>query len=356
MGRGYRHTCCHRIKHDCAKAKNGLYSIRVSNPTSFTVEYRITKDPNQRGNNKFGILFGLLANEHINGCSAFGADNDLPRHGFFVDDLLNRVGGDTTGEPLEIRNTMPTLCISSANTFRFSLLTVPYLHLCGEIRQGDQDIQFPIQFKDLPMDDYRPVIAFTGIGEGVWGVDAKEVRTCFPWHSGWSVWEAGLVAYNYADVAFVLQGGEWYPAHKVVLAAQSETLNELFLEQGPAFVHVYVPRAVSMTAMESFLKYLYTNNFMSGHAYTNNLADVLFLAYYYEVEELFHTCGLEILNMLSNDTIFDALRMVHALGRWRGETRSSMAVDWLLTELRKYLQRDSGRLDAFLQDLLRLSA
>ena len=302
MARGYRHTCCYRIKHDCAKAKNGFYSIPVSNPTTFTVEYRITKDPNQRGNNKFGILFGLLANEHINGCSAFGADTDLPRHGFFVDDLLNRVGGDTTGEPLEIRNTMPTLCISSANTFRFSLLTVPYLHLCGEIRQGDQDIQFPIQFKDLPMDDYRPVIAFTGIGEGVWGVDAKEVRTCFPWHSGWSVWEAGLVAYNYADVAFVLQGGEWYPAHKVVLAAQSETLNELFLEQGPAFVQVYVPRAVSMTAMESFLKYFYTNNFMSGHAYTNNLADVLFLAYYYEAEELFHTCGLEILNGLSSET------------------------------------------------------
>ena len=164
------------------------------------------------------------------------------------------------------------------------------------------------------------------------------------------------MAHKYADVAFVLQGGERCPAHKVVVAAQSERLNELFLEQGPAFVHVYVPRAVSMTGMESFLKYFYTNNFMSGHAYTNNLADVLFLAYYYEVEELFHTCGLEILNMLSNDTIFDALRMVHALGRWRGETRSSMSIDWLLTELRKYLQRDSGRLDAFLQDLLRLSA
>ena len=122
-----------------------------------------------------------------------------------------------------------------------------------------------------------------------------------------------------------------------MLAAQSETLNELFLEQGPAFVEVYVPRVVSMTAMESFLKYFYTNNFMSGHAYTNNLADVLFLAYYYEVEELFHTCGLEILNRLSNETIFDTLWMVHELGRWRGETRSSMALDWLLTELIDWL-------------------
>ena len=65
MGRGYRHTCCHRIKHDCAKAKNGLYSIPVSNPTSFTVECKITEDPNQRGNEKVGILFGVLANKHM---------------------------------------------------------------------------------------------------------------------------------------------------------------------------------------------------------------------------------------------------------------------------------------------------
>ena len=114
--RGY----CQRIQHDCAKKNKGLYPIHVSNPTSFTVEYKITEDPNQRGNEKFGILFGALANKHINGCSAFGADNPLPRHGFFVDDLLNRMGGDATGEPLEIRQRMPTLCISSANTFRFN--------------------------------------------------------------------------------------------------------------------------------------------------------------------------------------------------------------------------------------------
>ena len=301
MRPGYRHTWCQRITHDCVKGKR-VYRIRVINPTCFTVEYTITEDPNQRANNNFGILFGLLANQHINGRSAFGADDDLPRHVFFLDDLLYRVGGDTTGQPLEIRNTMPTLCISKANTFRFSLLSMPYLHLRGQIRQGKQDIRFPIEFKDIPVDDYWPVIAFTGIGKGVWGVHAEEVSTCFPWHSGWSVWEAGRVAYNYADVAFVLQGGEWYAAHKVVLATQSATLNELFLQQGPAFVEIYVPRVVSMSAMESFLKYFYTNNFMSGHAYTNNLADVLFLAYYYEAEDLFHTCGLEILNGLSSET------------------------------------------------------
>ena len=251
---------------------------------------------------------------------------------------------------------MPTLCISKANTFRFSLLSEPYLHLCGQIRQGKQDIRFPIEFENIPVNDYSPVIAFTGIGEGVWGVHAEEVSTCIPWHSGWSVWEAGPVAQNYVDVAFVLKdqaGSVVYKyAHKVVLATQSATLNELFLQQGPAFVEIYVPRVVSMSAMESFLKYFYTNNFMSGHAYTNNLADVLFLAYYYQVEELFHTCAVEILNGLCSETIFQALCMVDELRNWRGETRSSMALDWLLTELGKYLEDDSVRLHAFLKDLV----
>ena len=206
------------------------------------------------------------------------------------------------------------------------------------------------------MDDYWPVIAFTGIGKGVWGVHAEEVSTCFPWHSGWSVWEAGRVAYNYADVAFVLQGGEWYAAHKVVLATQSATLNELFLEQGPAFVEVYVPRVVSMSAMESFLKYVYTNSFMSGHAYTNNLTDVLFLAYYYEVEDLFHSCGLEVLKTLSVETVVDTIGMLRSLHRWGGETRSSMALDYLSTELTKYLQRDGSMLAALVKGMLRPSA
>ena len=99
--RGYRQTYCQRIQHDCAKKNKGLYPIHVSNPTSFTAEYKITEDPNQRGNEKFGILFGALANKHINGRSAFGADDDLPRHGFFLGDLFiscgRRYNGAATG-------------------------------------------------------------------------------------------------------------------------------------------------------------------------------------------------------------------------------------------------------------------
>ena len=49
------------------------------------------------------ILFGILPTKHIKGFSAFGADNEFPRHGFFVDDFLNRLDGDATGQQLEIR-------------------------------------------------------------------------------------------------------------------------------------------------------------------------------------------------------------------------------------------------------------
>ena len=81
MRSGYRHTGCQRIRHDCAKGKR-VYRIRVINPTCFTVEYTITEDPNQRANNIFGILFGLLANKHINGRSAFGANDELLKVSF----------------------------------------------------------------------------------------------------------------------------------------------------------------------------------------------------------------------------------------------------------------------------------
>ena len=93
---------------------------------------------------------------------------------------------------------------------------------------------------------------------------------------------------------------------------------------------------------------------MSGHAYTNNLKDVLFLAYYYQVEELFHTCAVEILKGLCSETILQAFSMVQELRvlGLPGETRSSMTLDWLFRELRKYLEGDSARLCAFLNQLV----
>ena len=273
MGPRYRQE----IKHDCADGRR-VYRIHVQNQTSFTVEFRITEDGNEDANNQYCILFGILSSTDINEDSAFDADDDLPQQGYFLDDLLYRVGGDKTGLPVEIRNSRPTLCISKENTFRLSLVPGPYLHLCGQIRQGQQDIPFPIEFTTIQANDYSPIIWIRG--KGVWCVEVEEVDTCIPYHTGWSLWETCSVARYYVDVAFVLkdQAGSvvYKPAHKVVLATQSATLNELFLQQGPAFVEVYVPRVVSMSAMESFLKYFYTKNFMSGHAYTNNLADSCF--------------------------------------------------------------------------------
>ena len=164
------------------------------------------------------------------------------------------------------------------------------------------------------------------------------------------------MASNYVDVAFVLQdeaGSVVYKyAHKVVLATQSATLDKLFLEQGPEFVQVYVPGVVSVSAMETFLEYLYTKKFMSGHAYTNNLKDVLFLAYYYQVEELFYTCAIEILKGPCSETIFQAFSMVQELRLLGlpGETRSSMT-DWLFIQVNKYLEGDAGRFRSFLANV-----
>ena len=95
---GYRHQP--GIKHDTAK--RGVYPVPVLNRGTFTVKFRITVDPNQRGRENYSILFGILPATHIQGFSAFDTDNQLPAHGFFVDDLLNGLGPDGTEEVLEI--------------------------------------------------------------------------------------------------------------------------------------------------------------------------------------------------------------------------------------------------------------
>ena len=355
MGPGYRQE----ITHNSADGR-GVYSIHVQNQTSFTVEFRITEDGNENANNQYCILFGILSSTDMNEDTTLDADHDgLPQHGYFVDDLLYRVGGDRTGLPVEIRNSRSTLCISRENTFRLSLVRQPYPHLCGQIRQGQEDIPFPIEFTSIQPDDYSPII-WIRRGTGVWSVEVEEVDTCIPYHNGWSLWKTCPVAHYYVDVAFVLKDlvGNLVVkyAHKVVLATQSATLNELFLEHGHEFVRVYVPRMISVSAMETFLEYLYTKNFMSGHAYTNSLKDVLFLAYYYSVEQLFYTCAIEILKGPCSETIFQAFSMVQELyfSGLPGETRSSMT-DWLFIQVNKYLEGDAGRFRSFLANVYKSS-
>ena len=95
------------------------------NRGTFTVKFRITVDPNQRGRENYSILFGILPATHIQGFSAFDTDKQLPAHGFFVDDLLNGVGPDGTEEVLEIHRKQPELSIQIGRPLHLTLLTVP---------------------------------------------------------------------------------------------------------------------------------------------------------------------------------------------------------------------------------------
>ena len=56
------------------------------------MQFNMTLDPNEQGREDYSILFGILPRKHIEGFSAFDADNELPVHGFFVDDLKWRGG------------------------------------------------------------------------------------------------------------------------------------------------------------------------------------------------------------------------------------------------------------------------
>ena len=75
----------HRIRVDTSK--RCVCPVNVGDRGSFTVQFTMTEDPNQRGRQDYSILFGILPREHIQGFSAFDPDTGLPMHGFFVDDL-----------------------------------------------------------------------------------------------------------------------------------------------------------------------------------------------------------------------------------------------------------------------------
>ena len=113
------------------------------------------------------------------------------------------------------------------------------------------------------------------------------MSTSVPWYFGWR----GLGDDHYADIALVTPDGRRFLAHQCVLASRSPVLDNLFKSNLCPEGVLQVPFEASATAVESFLRFLYTNNLTSGHAYTNNLTGVLYLAYYYEVDDLFRVCG-----------------------------------------------------------------
>ena len=221
--------------------------------------------------------------------------------------------------------------------------------MCGQITDGDSDIRFPIQFEqDIPPKDYTTCVVFPGIGNGECAVEATEVSTCVPWHFGWS----GPSDLHYTDVALVTYDGTRFPAHQVVLASRSPVLDKLFKSQWFAGTDLPVAVDASVTAVESFLRFLYTNSFTSGHAYTNNLTDVLCLAHYYEVEELLRLCGQELLKELSNDTVVDMVVIARGLLQYDtamgGTSATVMALHCLWKKLVESLQRDESVLDTFM--------
>ena len=90
-----------RIRADIAK--RCVCPITVVDRGSFTAQFNMTLDPNEQGREDYSILFGILPREHIEGFSAFDADNGLPLHGFFADALFNLLGHDGTEQVLDVR-------------------------------------------------------------------------------------------------------------------------------------------------------------------------------------------------------------------------------------------------------------
>ena len=196
MKRKYSDSTVQRIKRDTSKptvqrirvdtSKRHVFPINKADPVSFTVQFCMRKDPNQEGTRAYSILFGILPKERIRDFSAFDPDNDLPMHGFFVDDLFNLLGQDGTERYLQVRGEYPDLSIEVGRPFRLTFLTIPYPHMCGQLTDAVGDTCFAIDFNSaIPLDEYTPCVVFPGIGNGQCAVEATEMSTCVSWHWPW---------------------------------------------------------------------------------------------------------------------------------------------------------------------------
>ena len=109
-----------------------------------------------------------------------------------------------------------------------------------------------------------------------------------------------------------------------------------------------------MTAVESFLRFLCTNSFTSGHAHASNLTDVFRLAHYYQVEELLRLCGQELLKELSKETVVGMVGTVRGLRQYDeavgGKSATVTALRTIWKELVRAVQRDKSVLGTFMDN------
>ena len=185
MKRKYSDSTVHRIKGDTSKptvqrirvdtSKRRVIPINVADPVSFTVQFCMRKDPNQEGTRAYSILFGILPKERIQEFFDVDEENDLPTHGFFVDDVFHLWGQDGTNRKLQVRGEYPDLCIEVGHPFRLTYRSEPFPHMLGELTNAAAGMCFTIDFDTgIPRGDYRLCVVFPGIGDGDFVMDASE--------------------------------------------------------------------------------------------------------------------------------------------------------------------------------------
>ena len=70
-------------------SKRRVIEINVADPDSFTVQFCMRQDPNEEGTEVHSVLFGILQKNRIQEFFDVDEENDLPTHGFFVNDVFH---------------------------------------------------------------------------------------------------------------------------------------------------------------------------------------------------------------------------------------------------------------------------
>ena len=122
-------------------------------------------DPHEEAAQAHSVLFGIIQADRIP--ESFVVEDGEPKHGFFVDDVLNLWAEDGTNRKLQVHGECPDLCIEVGHPVRLTYRRTPFPHMLGQLTNAVGDTCFAIDFNSaIPMDEYRPCVVFPGTGSG----------------------------------------------------------------------------------------------------------------------------------------------------------------------------------------------
>lgn len=224
---------------------------------------------------------------------------DHPEQGYFLDVTDGRLYGQDGTSRKESGVFPGTLGLAEGQVLRLQYCRNPAPRLSGSVAGADfVELKFA---SPIPALDYYPCILLFKTTCIQVAVDKPQKRLCTALARMWD-------DRNFTDAEIVCSGTV-FPVHRAVLAAESPVFAAAFTGQMQEASTCRLDiKDASAEATEALLKYIYT-----GQLDLKLAADVLPLAHCYQLLQLAHRCGEQMLETVTSENVVCVMRALRAL-------------------------------------------